>query len=409
MRLSGDGKRVAFLMFGNGGSRLGLDGKIVAQHDSGFTPGMPITLSYDGSTLAYRLTDVKSNRDRIVILGRPPSEEFDRAGLPVLTRDGTGLAFWMQKENRFCVVIRGAATPFYDDVSDPAFSFDGATAAYATRTGKKWTLRRSETESPLPASPTKIFVAPDGSRAGAVVISKPAPGEKFRVVVELDAGEEFDEIGVPCFSSDGKRYAYRARLGGRWYLVTDSAKVDAAGIVSDPIFMEEGRSISYGAQVGRDLWWRTTDAAAPEPVQRFTDRLATVNPPERVGFDDIEPVTGGRLNPISGRADLLHRESSKCCHTARCSGARSPAIVDLGIITQAIDEFRRARREDPNGAAYQILVTRGNERFTAVLRTVLNEYPIYDVVFAKGTVRLSEMSRASGIPDLTSAILQQLR
>ncbi len=223
-----------------------------------------------------------------------------------------------------------------------------------------------------------------------------------------EAGEEFDEIGAPVFSPDAKRIAYRARLGGRWHLVTDSAKVDAAGIVSDPVFTEEGRSISYGAQVGRDLWWRTTDAAAPEPVQRFADRLATVSPPERVGFDDVEPVTG-RFSPISGDADLLHRESSGCCRVARCTGARSPAVVDLAVLSQAIDEFRRARRQDPGGAAYQLLVTRGNERFTAVLGTVLKEYPIYDVVLAKGTVRLSEASRASGIPDLTSAVLRQLK
>lgn len=409
MRLSGDGKRVAFLMFGNGGSRIALDDKIVVEHDSSITVGMPITLSLDGSTLAYRITDTKTRKDRILILGREPTADFDRVGLPVLTADGTGLAFWAQQDNRFFLTIRGEKTPMYDDVSDPVFSLDGSHVAYATKTGNLWTLRCGARESPLPAKPTRLFIANDGSRAGAVVITRPAPYPLYRVVAEGGSGADFDEIGLPVFSPDGRRLSYRARSENRWRLIVDDKTVDAAGIVGDPMFIEEGRSVAYGAQVGRDLWWRITDAAAPQPVHRFADRMATVVPPERVSFDDIEPVEG-RLDPLYGSIDAIHREEGAvCCRAARCTGARSPAVVDVDRIRREIDEFARARRRDPDGAAYEILVQRGNERFLAALRDVLREFPIYDAVFAKGAVRLSEISRATGIPDLTPAILQRIK
>jgi hypothetical protein len=191
-------------------------------------------------------------------------------------------------------------------------------------------------------------------------------------------------------------------------LVVDDAIVSASGIVGDPAFLDGGLSVAYGAQVGRDLWWRTTSADDPAPVDRFADRFATVPPPERITFNDIDSSPHA-LSPLLGRVDFVHREDSSCCTGGRCRGARSPAVVDLDKVKAANPDYRRARSLDTSDAAYHILMQRALTRFDAALREAMDRSGSYDTIFAKGSVRLSDASRASGIPDLTPAVLRALR
>ena len=134
----------------------------------------------------------------------------------------------------------------------------------------------------------------------------------------------------------------------------------------------------------------------------------TCRPPDRITFDDVDPV-GYRFHPIFGNADLIHRSNSSCCAIARCSGARYPAVVDINTCFEAIDDYRRLKSSGlpSDSPDYILLLSRANEKFGNVLAQYLQDANLYDTVFARGTIRLKQPGKA--IPELTSEIVAKLR
>ena len=45
-------------------------------------------------------------------------------------------------------------------------------------------------------------------------------GKRF-IVLDGQPGTEYDVVGTPVFSPDGKRLAYAARKGEKWFVVVD--------------------------------------------------------------------------------------------------------------------------------------------------------------------------------------------
>jgi hypothetical protein len=82
-----------------------------------------------------------------------------------------------------------------------------------------------------------VFSA-DGKRMAYAALN----GKKFFVVVDGQAGAQYDAIGSPVFSPDGKRVAYRALQGQKSSVVLDvqtGAGYDAI-LEGSPIFNANG-------------------------------------------------------------------------------------------------------------------------------------------------------------------------
>ena len=74
------------------------------------------------------------------------------------------------------------------------------------------------------------------------------------MVVGSDIGEEFDCVsGTPVFSADGKRIAYSARKGSKWFIVVGKHKSDAYDAVSEPTFAGKGKWVIFAALRARTL------------------------------------------------------------------------------------------------------------------------------------------------------------
>jgi hypothetical protein len=74
-------------------------------------------------------------------------------------------------------------------------------------------------------------------------------------VTEKGRSDLFDEILDPEFSPDGKRLAFGARRGPQWFVVIDGLPFPAPGMISGPIWSEDGAQVGYGALLGREVWW----------------------------------------------------------------------------------------------------------------------------------------------------------
>jgi hypothetical protein len=253
--ISDDGKRVAFL--GNDGGRqiIGLDDRDI----SGYVdrdPSFPLTLSADGSTVAYLVLDRTPEGVCVVINGRE-GRRFDRAGRPAMSRDGRVVAHWASRNDEYFVRIGDLEGPAYEFVTDPAVSADGSTVAYGACREGRWFIRMRDKDHPLTAEPRMVFVSPDGRRVGWVEFRREVDGgSRMRVVAESSAGEFFAIVGMPSFSPVDARVVYGAEDDGRKFVVIGSRKVETPDRVGDPSFSPDGRRVGYGARVGRDLLWK---------------------------------------------------------------------------------------------------------------------------------------------------------
>ncbi len=75
-----------------------------------------------------------------------------------------------------------------------------------------------------------------------------------RIAVDGRPGPEFDRVGPPVLSRDGRRVAYRAQRGERSFLVVDGVAGPELELMSDPAISADGKVVAYGER--RDgRWW----------------------------------------------------------------------------------------------------------------------------------------------------------
>jgi dipeptidyl aminopeptidase/acylaminoacyl peptidase len=83
-------------------------------------------------------------------------------------------------------------------------------------------------------------------------------GAKWAVVIDGQAGPEYDGIGDITFSFDGKHVAYGARrnkwfVSNKWFVVVDSQVGSEYDGIGDIFFSPDGKHAAYGAR--RNKWF----------------------------------------------------------------------------------------------------------------------------------------------------------
>lgn len=196
-------------------------------------------------------------------------------------------------------VLRG---PVQDFIAWPAFGPDGTAAAYAAmRDGRRVLVYNGREENIPEAGELKEapVIMSGGEGVGAIVFSggkafyhqffsdrkkRPArydeaegltvtrsgneyaytarKGDRWFVVSNGGEGPGFDRVVSPRFSPDGEHLVYRARQDGRRFVVTTDRKGgnlrrhDSFEQVFDVTFVANGKSVGYGVKDGRRLAWQ---------------------------------------------------------------------------------------------------------------------------------------------------------
>jgi hypothetical protein len=104
----------------------------------------------------------------------------------------------------------------------------------------------------------------DGSGVACRLTSKTS--QSGCIAVDGKRGEEFDRVGPPVLSGDGKHVAYRAHLGGRCFVVVDGDPGPDFEFMCDPAISADGKVVAYGAkQAGQ---WTLFVGSARTPIPR---------------------------------------------------------------------------------------------------------------------------------------------
>ncbi len=131
------------------------------------------------------------------------------------------------------------------------------------------------------------------SEAGGVVACRLTSSTSERGCIAVDGrrGEEFDRVGPPVLSRDGKHVAYRAHRGDRCFVVVDGERGPDFELMSDPAISADGRVVAYGArQAGR---WCLVVGDARTPIDH-QPCLVFVGPDGRsAGYCRFESPGGG--------------------------------------------------------------------------------------------------------------------
>lgn len=266
-------------------------------------------LSADGTRLAYLEAGEGDGEGRLVVLDLASGEALEVAG-------GVRRA-WLDDEARWLAAVEATPGgeralwlrldrpreprrgPALEAVLAIAFGPDGVAPAVAGEAGGRTVLawgERTATLEPgarLVGEPavgaggvTALVAGADGVRLVAP-LGAPAPsgeawddaegltpddagrahayaarrGAAWHVVVDGHAGPPFDRVVTPRFLPDGRRVAYRARQGGRRFVVIADARGRTLRRLPDHdqvfpvLFTPDGRAVAHGFVDGAQAGW----------------------------------------------------------------------------------------------------------------------------------------------------------
>lgn len=127
-----------------------------------------------------------------------------------------------------------------------------------------WTeqLREEKLGSVANMMENSLVISPDGARVAYVIKN----GEKQVVVIDGNAGKDYDAITGICFSPDSKHIAFAAKRGGKAVTVVDGTEgkeYDAVGVMA---FSPNGGRFAYAAMREKQ-WVVVVDSAEDGPYQ----------------------------------------------------------------------------------------------------------------------------------------------
>jgi hypothetical protein len=131
------------------------------------------------------------------------------------------------------------------------------------------------------------------SEAGSVVAWRLTSSKSRGECIGVDGrrGEEFERVGPPVLSRDGRRVAYRAHRGDRCFVVVDGERGPDCELMGDPAMSADGKVVAYGARrAGR---WELVVGGSRTPIEH-QPQFVFLSPDGRsAGYWHFESPGGG--------------------------------------------------------------------------------------------------------------------
>lgn len=163
-------------------------------------------------------------------------KDYESAGMPVYSRDGKTIAYKVARGELLGVALNEDANAkvewaFVDEI---ALSSDGKRLAFSA------------------SKDAKLGESGDVSHMARWQIKSGG----WQVVVDGKPGDRFDAIAYLVWSPNGKQLARAVRKDKSWHVVVGETTSDPFDDVGPPRFSDDGKSVGFGAQVGREMWWK---------------------------------------------------------------------------------------------------------------------------------------------------------
>jgi len=159
----------------------------------------------------------------------------------------------------------------HDSAGAPCFAPGGALAFKALEGGKMGVVvgdRKGPFEFDVVGHPVfsadgrrVAYAAATGAQVDAFTAlssyaDQMAQGGRWCLVVDGKRGPEFDRVDAPVFAPDGKVVACRVRRGKKSLILVGEKAGGELDDVGPPAFAPDGKRVVFGARIGRELWWK---------------------------------------------------------------------------------------------------------------------------------------------------------
>lgn len=221
--------------------------------------GLPV-LSTDGSIVAFAASNDDGWR---VVRNCREGERYDWVGNLVLHRDGRRLAYTAERREagklKGFVVVDGVSGPSFDRVTPPVVSEDGSTVAYGGLSNGAWAVIVGREETPVQGELTRVFLNNSGDKVAYVIDN----GSHRRMVSPDGTGPQFDSISEAVFLKDG-RVAYLAAHGSRKVLIIGQHLLPLGqGDISGLRVSEDAAHLGVAVRQDRLLTWKVVPIPPP--------------------------------------------------------------------------------------------------------------------------------------------------
>ena len=160
-------------------------------------------------------------------------------------------------------MIDGKAGPEYDKAEPAMFSENGDHVAYLAGTeAERFVVVDGKAQSDFEEIVKNTLVmSSDGMRVAYGALKN----GKYKMVIDGKTSGEYDAVGVPSFSPDGKHVTYRAGKNEQAIVFVDGDEVpNYIGLVCEPVFRKDGVLEFMTAEKGI-LYRITSKAFLPTP------------------------------------------------------------------------------------------------------------------------------------------------
>ena len=339
-----DGRTVAFVVTRDGKKRVVVGDTVRGPYEDvgslSFTPAGVIT--YDASVAA-----AGGAERSVYVFGKQEIDPYPH--LLAVSEDGARAAWAVVRDGTWSVTAGEKQYGPYDEVADLTVTRDGGRVAFGARIGERWSVFVDGKAGPDYEAVRTVRWAPDGSRVAYVGRVSHEQGmvkrgeertfvksEKVVVVVGDVVSDPFDHVGAPVFRPDGAEVAYRAGIGGGWFVVSGGKRGDEYDFVGDPRYSPDGKQLIHSARL-EAAWYvvvggKTT--SVPDGIREIAfggGRVAVVagreDGPGPMQVVEQEAGSGAKYDSIGGLRFARFRDEHVTVYCAR-QGAWHHVVYD---------------------------------------------------------------------------------
>lgn len=259
--LSPDGKRIAYGVQHDGRQFAMIDGEPSARY--GGIYGETLQFSPDSKHVAYA---VEKGPRRFVVIDGNEGPDFDgiARGSLRISPDSRRVAYAARKGEKWVAVVDDQAGREYAKLETPIFSENSQHVAYVAgdESGRFLVVDgKAGTEYEQVLKETVVFSSTGEFVAYAAVL----PSKKTGIIVNDKVLGEYDSVGAPSFSPDGRHVTYRASVGDNLSVYVDGQVVtENIALVCEPVYRHDG-VLEYMA-TEKGMLFRVTSLPSEKPA-----------------------------------------------------------------------------------------------------------------------------------------------